>query len=168
MATFTDGSKRNLQVAKEQTVKNGGPTVEGKYKLNLKPDPERKAEIRNGDIVRDPENGMQSLDGMTDPDQPGKTFIAPAWGKNRIRMIPVSVKQTANDPKRKRDISSFYFHDSTKGESHGCHEVDTEFFDQLKQYRSEGNDEIFVKVQYPTPNHKTNGGTEKKVEKPTE
>lgn len=55
----------------------------------------------------------------------------------------------------------FYLHDSEKGESSGCHEVESAFFKQLEKYRSEGNDEIKVKVKYPSKEHITNGGTEK-------
>lgn len=60
-----------------------------------------------------------------------------------------------------RDLSSFYIHDSEKGYSHGCHEVETELFDKLQEYREAGNSSIEVKVEYPNKNHVTNGGTEK-------
>jgi hypothetical protein len=169
MATFSDGTKRSLQVAKDQNIKGNGPTVEGRYKLNLKPDPTRKAEIKNGDLIRDKERGIQNLEGMPDLDNPGRTYNSPAWGENRVPLIPIDVKQPNNTPTKEddRDLTSFYFHDSTKGESHGCIEVGTEFFDQLIKYRSEGNEEIQVQVKYPNPNHKTNGGTEKKKEEKT-
>ncbi|MEN2402529.1 SpvB/TcaC N-terminal domain-containing protein [Flavobacterium sp. MC2016-06] len=163
---YSDGSKVKSQNSKYQYIKSNGPTVEGKYKLNLKPEPE-VAQMKNGQIVSGQGKGIQTLVGMTDPSQPGKTFSSPAWGENRINLIPVSVKQPAENlstPSKDddRDLGSFYFHDSTKGESSGCHEIDTEFFDDLLKYRAEGHDEMEVKVQYPSKNHSTSGGTEKK------
>jgi len=169
MATFTDGKKRNLQFANEQNIKGGGPTVEGKYRLNLIPDPERKAEIdtKSGTIVRNKDGGIESLENMTDPNKPGVTFNSPAWGKNRVPMIPVDVKQPNTTPTKEddRDLTSFYFHDSEKGESHGCNEVETDFFTRLKEYRAAGNKTIEVQVKYTSKKQSTNGGTEKK--KPT-
>ncbi|MCB6231893.1 hypothetical protein LIS90_11600 [Flavobacterium psychrophilum] len=162
---YTDGSKVKSQNSKYQYIKGNGPTVEGKYKLNLKPEPET-AQMKNGEIVSGQGKGIQSLVGMTDPSQPGKSFSSPAWGENRINLIPVDVKQpieNKNTPSKDddRDLGSFYFHDSTKGESSGCHEIETQFFDDLLKFRSEGNDVLEVKVQYPSKNHSTNGGTEK-------
>ena len=168
MATFSDGTKRNLQYANEQNIKGGGPTVEGKYKLNLIPDPDRKAEIdtKSGTIVRNKDGGIESLENMTDPNKPGVTFNSPAWGKNRVPMIPIDVKQPNVTPTKDddRDLTSFYFHDSEKGESHGCHEVETDFFTRLKEYRAAGNKSIEVQVKYTSKKQSTNGGTEKKKE----
>lgn len=154
---FTDGSTANGQVASAQKYKNYGPTVEGKYKLDLSLDPERKAQLKKGEVVRG--EGIESLEGMTDPDEPGKTFAAPNWGKRRVRMIPINVKQP--DESRPRDLNSFYFHDSEKGYSAGCTEVESGFFDVLMKAREEGETSILVRVRYPSPNHKTNGGTKK-------
>jgi hypothetical protein len=58
-------------------------------------------------------------------------------------------------------LNSFYFHDSEKGYSHGCIEVEKAFFDQLNSYRDAGNENIEVQIDYPTNNHNTNGGTKK-------
>lgn len=131
----------------------------------MKPEPET-AQMKNGEIVSGQGKGIQSLVGMTDPSQPGKTFSSPAWGENRINLIPVDVKQPIENKKTPskeddRDLGSFYFHDSTKGESSGCHEIETNFFDDLKKFRAEGNEVLEVMVKYPSKNHSTNGGTEK-------
>ncbi len=34
------------------------------------------------------------------------------------------------------------------------------FFDDLRKYQKQGNSSLEVKVEYPTNNHNTNGGTE--------
>jgi hypothetical protein len=62
-----------------------------------------------------------------------------------------------------RDNNSYYLHDSQKGYTHGCTEVDHDLFTQLKKYRKKGNDKIDVIVEYSNPNQNTNGGTEKKI-----
>jgi hypothetical protein len=105
------------------------------------------------------------MTGMTDPDQPGKTFSSPEWGTMRINLIPVDVKQPERNlatPSREddRELNSFYYHDSTKGETSGCHEIESRFFDDIQRFRQEGNNEIEVKIDYPSNNHSTNGGTE--------
>lgn len=55
----------------------------------------------------------------------------------------------------------FYLHDSEKGFTHGCTEVESELFDALIDYRNEGNDLFEVVVDYLYPEHETNGSTEK-------
>ena len=52
-------------------------------------------------------------------------------------------------------------HNSTKGFTHGCTEVETTLFDMLVFYRERGHKKIDVRVQYPSKNHKTNGGTKR-------
>ena len=156
----------NLQNSKYQYIKGAGPTVEGKYKLNLKPEPET-ATIKNGEIENGQGKGIQILTNMKDPNNPAVNYTSPAWGEHRINLIPVDVKQpkeNASTPSRTddRDLNSFYIHDSEKGETHGCHEIEKRFFDDLMKYQKEGNESIYVKVKYPSKNYPTNGGTEKK------
>ena len=61
-------------------------------------------------------------------------------------------KENASTPSRTddRDLNSFYIHDSEKGETHGCHEIEKRFFDDLMKYQKEGNESIYVKVKYPS------------------
>ena len=156
----------NLQNSRYQYIKGAGPTVEGKYKLNLKPEPET-ATIKNGEIENGQGKGIQILTNMKDPNNPAVSYTSPAWGEHRINLIPVDVKQpkeNASTPSRTddRDLNSFYIHDSEKGETHGCHEIEKRFFDDLMKYQKEGNESIYVKVKYPSKNYPTNGGTEKK------
>ena len=79
-------------------------------------------------------------------------------GEKQARLEPIEVTgATAKD----RDLNSFYFHDSEKGYSHGCTEVESALFTKLREYREEGNQSIEVMVDYPNRNHRTNGGTKK-------
>lgn len=56
--------------------------------------------------------------------------------------------------------SGFYLHDSTKGYSHGCIEVETTFFAALKSRakNSRSRNYFILKVKY-VGNRVTNGGT---------
>ncbi len=140
-------SKMNLQKSKYQYVKNGGPTVEGKYRINLLPDPSRVAKESQGILERNKEGGIEQIpEGYTQ-----------AWGNERVRLQPLSVKQPVdeNGVNRNRDINSFYFHDSKKGGTSGCTEVESDFFTVLKEYRDAGNKYIDVKVEYPNGEHST-------------
>lgn len=61
-----------------------------------------------------------------------------------------------------RDNKSYYFHDSQKGYTHGCTEVEKGLFDKLNEHREKGNTKIDVIIYYgKNPNHSTNGGTKK-------
>src|SRR6185436_16121224 len=52
------------------------------------------------------------------------------WGRNRVRLTPAnSATAHACAPRR----GGFYLHDSTKGFSHGCIEVEGKFFDALRR-----------------------------------
>ena len=78
------------------------------------------------------------------------------WGNNRVRFEP-NDESTKNkcDPSR----SGFYLHDSTKGFSHGCIEVEQRFFDILWAYvKVHGGEKLLLMIQY-APGLKTNGGT---------
>jgi hypothetical protein len=79
------------------------------------------------------------------------------WGHNRVRFRPANqaTKSACPEPR-----GGFYLHDSTKGFSHGCIEVDNAFFNRLYMYTLVAKpDFIELRVQYA---HKeTNGGTKK-------
>ena len=71
----------NPQNSKYQYVRDVGPTVEGKYKLNLAPEPET-ARVKNGQIESGRGKGIQSLTNMPNENtaQTGETYCSPAWG----------------------------------------------------------------------------------------
>ncbi|ECC2074445.1 DUF2778 domain-containing protein [Salmonella enterica] len=79
------------------------------------------------------------------------------WGYNRIRL------ESADEKTRKACVGKrggFYIHDSTKGYSHGCIEVEPVFFRILKQETEKENGEktFTVNVKYVS-GQQTNGGT---------
>ena len=155
-----DGGKNNYQEARFQNKKDRGPTPEGNYHINLVPDPDRQVEtfMNNGyvDFKKREEGGIETL---TFPNPTtGELSYNPAWGMHRAALTPDNVVGAKDT---ERDNSSYYFHDSTKGYTHGCTEVDTELFNHLKDYRDAGNKRIDVMVKYNDPHHKTNGGTKK-------
>jgi len=159
------GKQWNLQNSKYQNVKNGGPTAEGRYHINLKPDPERvaTADTKTGELNKNPDGGIERIPKFVEnPQKQGSGWTYSEWGNNRAALVPDKVTGATNT---ERDNSSYYLHDSEKGYSHGCTEVQTELFDQLKEYRNEGNDKIDVVVKYPSKDHSTNGGTKKEEKK---
>jgi hypothetical protein len=90
----------------------------------------------------------------------GRTYQNYAWGPERVRLTTVHIDQPQN---RKR--GGFYLHDSTKGFSHGCIEVNPQFFVRLRQFvklpaKKRGNrTRLYLKVKYPSSNTSTYGGT---------
>lgn len=78
------------------------------------------------------------------------------WGHNRVRFEPSNAATRGKcTPKR----SGFYLHDSTKGYSHGCIEVETTFFNALRTSMRQGTKKLTLRIRYkPGP---TNGGTKK-------
>lgn len=93
-------------------------------------------------------------------------WVFPGWGNQRVRLEAVDVPETYG-----RDKNSFYFHDSSKGFTHGCVEIESEFFNDLREFiannKKEGTMvpslEIQVKYEKPNdPNSRTYGETDKK------
>ncbi|MCP4325543.1 MAG: DUF2778 domain-containing protein [Alteromonadales bacterium] len=79
------------------------------------------------------------------------------WGKNRARMEPADLATKSKCSPIKR--GGFYLHDSTKGYSHGCIEVETRIFPLLRAFnKATKNNTIVIKVQY-NKGVATNGGT---------
>ncbi len=156
--------------SKYQSIPNIGPTPEGKYRINLIPDPNRVAEANTkGEIMPNSEGGIEKLpEFVPNPDNPSYGWMYPDWGKLRAHLEPINVTGAVSDdvdPKHGRNINSFYFHDSEKGYTHGCTEVESSFFEMLINYRNAGNKSIDVKIDYPNNNYNTNGGTKKEETK---
>jgi RHS repeat-associated protein len=143
----------NHQVAEEQTTGGGypGPVPEGDYKINLELDPNRVT-------VVDPESGgtNQAVGIQKIPKSVrlnnGYVQDMGFWGTIRARL-----ERAPGNPSIQRD--NFYLHDSDKGYSHGCIETSkSKIFNALLNYRKQGIKKIRVKVKYPSPKTKTNGG----------
>lgn len=153
----TSGMK-GFQTADQQTVKDAGPVPEGTYSLLLKVVGTARV-LSVAENKLEPRHGIQSLDGMPAPD--GKLYWSPAWGLNRVRLRILLID---NPKARHRD--GFYLHDSTKGFSHGCIEVDTRFFTRLREMakdegaKKKGRKTLILKIKYPTSTESTYGKTD--------
>jgi len=137
--------------ARFQNQKNAGPTMEGKYRINLKPDPNRiaKADPNTCELLRNPEGGIEKIP-ETCTSNDGETYIFPGWGTVRAYL----------EPQQEQPRGSFYLHDSAKGYTHGCTETEKALFGLLLAFR-QTNDYIYVMVDYPTGTSSTYGGTDR-------
>jgi hypothetical protein len=145
------------QIASEQFISDTGPIPEGTYSLFLKV--VGMARVTNvAKSTLDTKQGIQDLSAMPGPD--GKLYDSPAWGRNRVRLNNLHI-----DSPRARHRGGFYLHDSTKGFTHGCVEVNPHFFTRLRQMATEEEGKkgarqwLVLKVQYPSKSEPTNGGT---------
>ena len=144
----------DYQRAMFQDIEDKGPTPEGDYFINLELDPSRTVpyEIINDRPIIKRGQGIEKVEIHYE----GMLYTSPDWGTIRAKLEPQTIKNKCS-----RDINSFYMHNSTKGFTHGCTEVETTLFDMLVFYRERGHKKIDVRVQYPSKNHKTNGGTKR-------
>lgn len=145
------------QIASEQTVSDTGPIPEGLYWFSLKiAGTARVVNLAASQL--DTAQGIESLDRMPGPD--GNFYESPAWGKNRVRLNALFISNP-----RARHRGGFYLHDSTKGYTHGCIEVDPRFFTRLRQFAADeaakrnGRKSLVLKVKYPSGSASTYGGT---------
>jgi hypothetical protein len=141
------------QVPAEQCTKNKGPTPEAMYKV-LITEKGAAADDGTGFCNLAPGWGVQTIPrgakaGSCDP------YWA-NWGYNRARLEPADAHtRHACFPRR----DGFYLHDSAKGYSHGCIEVEPTFFATLRLRAGTAKRGYFLlKVKY-VPGRPTNGGT---------
>ena len=143
----------NYQYAKFQCVKNNGPVPEGLYYVPL----------IMGDMAED--DGSETcrlkpswrIEEIPRGGLAGKCEIYWAnWGYNRVRFEPANLSTKIKcSPQR----NGFYLHDSTKGYSHGCIEVEDRFFNQLRRFaKNKSKNRLTMRVVY-SDQIKTNGGT---------
>ena len=138
----------------EQCVRDAGPVPEGVYKVYISDHGIAKDDGR-GICALKPSWGIQEIPrgakaGICEP------FWA-NWGRNRARMGPAdeSTKKKCAPVMR----SGFYLHDSVKGFSHGCIEVDTGIFKHLRQYHSKSRKQaLIIQIKY-VKGRGTYGGT---------
>lgn len=145
------------QVASEETIRDAGPIPNGLYSLRLVI--AGKARVVNvAKAQLDTRQGIENLDNMPGPD--GKFYNSPEWGHNRVRLNTISIE----NPKA-RGRGGFYLHDSTKGYTHGCIEIEPRFFTRLRAMaaaesaKRHGRTTLVVKVKYPSASESTYGGT---------
>ncbi|MCW3074641.1 MAG: repeat-associated core domain protein [Flaviaesturariibacter sp.] len=110
-----------------------GPVPEGDYSVNLTFDFTRKTKVdpKTGDPIEN--RGVEVIPW-------GNGAYYSGWGLWRARLEKVNVNSTRDN---------FYFHDSYKGESHGCIETETELYYDFAKYKKLGQRSIKVKVDYP-------------------
>jgi hypothetical protein len=142
------------QLPQFQCLQDNGPVPEGAYVVKL---------VGAGAPARDDGTGSCSL-------QPSWQFESiprlaatgdcepywRQWGWHRIRFEPADEKTRLRCRPRR---SGFYLHDSTKGYSHGCIEIEGRFFAALRTVIASGRQkQLRLRVQY-VPGRQTNGGT---------
>ncbi len=146
---------RGFQLPSNQCIPERGPVPEGNYYIPLimgdkaEDDGTGKCQLKPSWRVEKIPRGMDA--GNCD------RFWA-NWGENRVRFEPndQTTKQKCN-PGR----GGFYLHDSTKGYSHGCIEIENSFFNQLRQFMTyTAKKKLILKIAYK-PGTITNGGTKR-------
>jgi len=157
------------QNATEQCTKDAGPVPEGEYEIEVVVRGEAKTYFRTCSLVRPSGGGIQSIPRGADAvgKVGGKTVDCDPywqnWGENRVQMTPADAKtRTACSPRR----SGFYIHDSNKGFSHGCIEVEKEFFTRLNTFatviaKQKKDPTMRVTVKYRRSDMSTYGYTDR-------
>ena len=139
----------NYQNANYQNLPNKGPIPAGTYNINLSLNYERYAEVYDDTGELKSGQGIQRIPESYTSTK-GIVYSYPGWGTVRARLEPVSGNMYGRH--------SFYIHDSHKGYTHGCIEVDGTFFNRLIDY-SFSNSNIKMYVRYPSYYSSTYGGT---------
>jgi hypothetical protein len=132
------------QRADFQSHPDHGPIPEGTYKLLAKDVGGVKSV--NGDFVF--REGIETL--------PPNPLVIAAWGNIRVHLAIVHINRGDSSHR-----NGFYIHDSHKGFTHGCIEVESAFFTKLRAFAAKTGQKLFLglKVAYATPSTSTNGGT---------
>jgi hypothetical protein len=141
------GPPLDPQFARFQTRPNEGPIPEGLYSFPLMLGGEATAFVNAaGNVELDKRQGIESLpDFWTFPS--GDYVENRAWGPDRVRL---SIEHIDQKEARKRP-GGYYLHDSAKGFSHGCIEVERAFFLRLRALVQSGRKgRLYLKVKYPS------------------
>ncbi|KPJ94070.1 MAG: hypothetical protein AMJ53_06030 [Gammaproteobacteria bacterium SG8_11] len=146
-------TSQDYQNTTYQCTPEMGPIPNGNYKLKLWIDPNPAQDDGTGRCALKPSWKIQTIPrgataGSCEP------FWA-NWGNKRVRFKPADdATRNRCSPRR----GGFYLHDSTKGFSHGCIEVEPVFFFRLSNYAGRGiSNELSLKVNYVYSD--TYGGT---------
>jgi hypothetical protein len=142
----------DYRYAANQDVPNYGPIPEGVFWLSLKFAGEAKRS-RDGQLLRG--DGIERISGGEDS----------AWGGNRVRLIAHHIE--SKSARQNRDVNSFYIHDSHKGYTHGCLEVQNNFFAELRTFaaaeskKDDGRRRLWLRVDYASKFTSTLGKTKR-------
>ena len=147
---------QDYRFARLSCVKDHGPVPEGSYSFSTKVDAAAYAkDSGRGTCTLDPGSDIQKIprDAAAGRCEP---FWA-NWGENRVRLEAVdTATKHACTPER----DGFYLHDSTKGFSHGCIEVEGRFFTDLRDYaKTSKGKRLILTIRYL--HGSTYGGTKK-------
>jgi hypothetical protein len=143
-----------FQIPKNSCIPDSGPVPEGFYKIFVS-DHGTAADDSSGHCVLAPSWGIQKIPrgraaGSCEP------YWA-NWGRNRARMEPADIPTKIRCSPLMR--GGFYLHDSTKGYSHGCIEVESKIFPFMHAYhKTTQKSTLIIKVFY-VDGRPTNGGT---------
>lgn len=156
-----------FQEAKNQNKSDLGPIPEGKYSL-LAVVAAGSAFDKKGRL--DGRQGIERLaeEGSNQVQPPGwkapvdASDLIADWGHNRVRLNIIHI-----DHRNARHRNGFYIHDSHKGHTHGCIEVEHKFFDHLRSYaadqtklqRKSRQNTLLLTVKYASDSTSTNGKT---------
>jgi len=139
----------------EQCVPDAGPIPQGTYRV-MAADRGPATDDGTGLCTLQPGWGLQRIPRGAEA---GECEVYWAnWGRNRVRLEPADAQtRRACSPAR----GGFYLHDSTKGYSHGCIEVEPAFFSTLRNRAPQNPRGVYtLRVQY-VPGRATNGGTKR-------
>jgi hypothetical protein len=145
-----------------QCVPEAGPLPEGLYALGLEVDRKPARDDGHGDCRLIPSPKLQTIPRGAAAGVCEQFWTN--WGVNRVGLKAANVA-TRNRCKPRRD--GFYLHDSTKGYSHGCIEVEGSFFVVLRSYigeiqrrQSRIKNQLLLEVRY-VQDRQTSGGTKR-------
>lgn len=148
----------NFQNTSQICTPEYGPVPTGVYVLKLWIDP-GPAKIDPATCGLEPSWKIQTIPRGKDakfPKMDCEPYVA-NWGHHRIRFEPADGPTRAICKPVHR--GGFYLHDSTKGFSHGCIEVETAFFTRLKRYASSGHAGTSLTLEVNYAHKSTYGGT---------
>ncbi len=132
------------QMPKNQCIRDNGIIPEGFYKLFLSDHGTAKDDGRGLCAIK-PSWGVQKIPRGVDAGDCESYWAN--WGKNRARMEPADLVTKLKCSPDMR--GGFYLHDSSKGFSHGCIEVETKIFPLLRSYnKTTKKSSVIIKVEY--------------------
>jgi hypothetical protein len=158
---IVNGEIKDCRNAKFQNIEDYGPIPEGRYSFSLAVDKQiaqvhwskegGATLVASWKIQRLPETAPIPSDLVPKWRAIGSDAVVvnfAVWGLNRVALYPVVGTNLHHRP------GGFYIHDSTKGYSHGCIEVDTMFFSDLHEFIKKKKydlNRLFLTVKYPAP-----------------
>jgi hypothetical protein len=144
---------KGYQTPSQQCKKDAGPVPEGLYTVLLR-DKGTAKDDGSGQCRLEPAWGLQTIPRGSQAGDCEPYWAN--WGQNRVRFEPADIRtRHACTPLR----GGFYIHDSAKGFSHGCIEVQAAFFPALRNFvKMTKQATLLLQVKY-VPNRQTNGGT---------